>query len=60
MSRGPIVVAILQKENAVEDFRKLIGSTNPELAEKEQLDSYMQPLLEKMLFMYLTVTKMQQ
>ena len=34
MSRGPIVVAILQKENAVEDFRKLIGSTNPELAEK--------------------------
>ena len=34
MSRGPIVAAILQKENAVEDFRKLIGSTNPELAEK--------------------------
>ena len=29
MSRGPIVAAILEKENAVEDFRKLIGSTNP-------------------------------
>lgn len=32
MSRGPIVVAILEKENAVDDFRTLIGSTNPEEA----------------------------
>lgn len=30
---GPVVVAILQKSNAVEDFRKLIGATNPEKAE---------------------------
>ncbi|MBK7638234.1 MAG: nucleoside-diphosphate kinase [Saprospiraceae bacterium] len=29
MSSGPIVAAILEKENAVEEFRKLIGSTNP-------------------------------
>ncbi|MDO4782250.1 MAG: nucleoside-diphosphate kinase [Capnocytophaga felis] len=29
MTRGPIVAAILEKENAVADFRKLIGSTNP-------------------------------
>jgi len=29
MSRSPIVVAILEKDNAVEDFRELIGSTNP-------------------------------
>lgn len=29
MSSGPIVAAILQKENAVEDFRTLIGATNP-------------------------------
>ena len=29
MTRGPIVAAILEKENAVEDFRKLIGATNP-------------------------------
>lgn len=29
MSRGPIVAAILEKENAIEDFRKLIGATNP-------------------------------
>ena len=29
MSRGPIAAAILEKENAVEDFRTLIGATNP-------------------------------
>lgn len=29
MSRGPIVAAILEKENAVEEFRTLIGATNP-------------------------------
>lgn len=29
MTRGPIVAAILEKDNAVEDFRTLIGSTNP-------------------------------
>ena len=34
MTSGPIVAAVLQKENAVEDFRKLIGSTNPEEAEE--------------------------
>ena len=34
MSRGPIVAAILEKENAVEEFRKLIGSTNPVEAEE--------------------------
>ena len=32
MTRGPIVAAILEKENAVEDFRSLIGATNPEEA----------------------------
>jgi len=29
MSSGPIVAAILEKDNAVEDYRKLIGATNP-------------------------------
>jgi nucleoside-diphosphate kinase len=33
MSSGPIVAAVLQKENAVEDFRKLIGATDPQKAE---------------------------
>ena len=32
MSSGPIVAAILEKDNAVEDFRALIGVTNPEEA----------------------------
>lgn len=32
MSSGPIVAAVLEKENAVDDFRVLIGSTNPEEA----------------------------
>ncbi len=34
MTSGPIVAAILEKENAVNEFRDLIGSTNPEEAEE--------------------------
>jgi len=34
MSSGPIVAAILEKSNAVEDFRKLIGATNPANADE--------------------------
>ncbi len=33
MSSGNIVAAVLEKENAVEDFRKLIGATDPAKAE---------------------------
>lgn len=29
MTSGPIVAAILEKDNAVEDFRALIGATDP-------------------------------
>lgn len=29
MSSGPIIAMVLEKDNAVEDFRKLIGATNP-------------------------------
>jgi nucleoside-diphosphate kinase len=29
ITSGPVVVAVLQKENAVADFRELIGSTDP-------------------------------
>ena len=32
MTSGPIVAAVLEKDNAVNDFRTLIGSTNPEEA----------------------------
>jgi nucleoside-diphosphate kinase len=34
MSSGPIVAAILEKDNAVADFRKLIGATNPAQSEE--------------------------
>ena len=34
ISSGPIVAAILEKDNAVAEFRKLIGATNPEHAEE--------------------------
>ncbi|MBW6478600.1 MAG: nucleoside-diphosphate kinase [Bacteroidales bacterium] len=34
MSNGPIVAAILEKDNAVEDFRKLIGATDPSTAQE--------------------------
>lgn len=34
MSSGPIVAMILEKENAVDDFRKLIGATDPADAEE--------------------------
>ena len=34
MTSGPVVPVALEKENAVEDFRKLIGATNPENADE--------------------------
>ena len=41
MSSGPIFAAVLEKDNAVEDFRTLIGATNPaEAAEKLGIKIY--------------------
>jgi len=34
ITSGPIIAAILEKDNAVDDFRKLIGNTDPQKAEK--------------------------
>jgi nucleoside-diphosphate kinase len=34
MSSGPCVPMILEKENAIADFRELIGATNPEEADE--------------------------
>ena len=34
MTRGPIVAVVLEKDNAVEAFRTLIGSTDPKYAEE--------------------------
>lgn len=40
MSSGPIYAAILEKENAVADFRKLIGATDPTEAEEGTIRKY--------------------
>lgn len=37
MSSGPIVVAVLEKENAIVDFRTLLGNTDPAKAEEGTL-----------------------
>lgn len=37
MSSGPIVAAILEKDNAVADYRKLIGATDPQKADEGTL-----------------------
>jgi len=34
MSSGPVVAAVLEKDNAVADYRKVIGATNPAEAEE--------------------------
>ncbi len=34
MSSGPIIAAVLEKENAVADYRKLIGATDPSKADE--------------------------
>jgi len=45
MSSGPIIAILLKKENAVQDFRKLIGATNP----KEAADGTIRKLFAKSL-----------
>ena len=34
MTSGPVIVQVLQGDNAVERYRKIMGSTNPENAEE--------------------------
>jgi len=47
MSSGPIVAAILEKDNAVEDFRKLIGATDPAKAANGTIRKLYAESLEK-------------
>lgn len=47
MTSGPIVAAILEKENAVEAYRKYIGSTNPENAEPGTIRALFATSMEK-------------
>ena len=37
MSSGPVVVQVLEKENAVEDYRKIMGETDPKKAESNTI-----------------------
>ncbi len=47
MSSGPIVAAILEKENAIDEYRKLIGATNPEKSELNTIRNLYGTSLEK-------------
>ena len=47
MSSGPIVAAILEKEDAVAAFRKLIGATNPAQAEEGTIRKEFAESIEK-------------
>ena len=58
MISGPIVVAILEKANAVEDYRKLIGSTDPVRLKKELSVNFSLNRCRKMRFMDPTAMKM--
>ena len=58
ITSGPIIAAVLEKENAVEDFRKLIGNTNPEEADEGTIRICMQNQLTQMQYMVQIVMKM--
>jgi len=47
MCSGPIVAMILEKENAVEDYRKIMGSTDPTKAEEGTLRKLFATSLQK-------------
>ncbi len=47
MSSGPIVAAILEKDDAVAAFRKLIGATNPAQAEEGTIRKEFAESIEK-------------
>ena len=60
MISGPIVVAILEKENAVEAYRKLIGATDPSRQKKELSGNCLPNRCRKMPCMVPIVMKMLQ
>jgi nucleoside-diphosphate kinase len=59
MTEGPIIAAVLEKDNAVEDFRKLIGATNPANAEEGTIRKALLQISKEMRCTDLTVMKMQ-
>jgi len=58
MSSGPIIAAILEKDNAVADFRKLIGATDPAKADEGTIRKLFAASVGKMPSMAATATKM--
>ena len=59
LSSGPIVVMVLEKDNAVLGNRKLMGATNPKLMQKmELLEKNMEFQLIKIQYMVQIVLKM--
>jgi nucleoside-diphosphate kinase len=59
LSSGPIVVMVLEKDNAVLGNRELMGATNPKDAEEGTIRKNMGFQLIKIQYMVLTVLKMQ-
>ncbi len=59
LSSGPIVVMVIEKENAVLANRDLMGATNPKMLQMVQLEKSMVFQLIKILFMDLIVLIMQ-
>ena len=57
MSRSPIVAAVLEKSNAVLEFRNLIGDTDPATAKRAPLEVNMQFQKVKTQYMVLIVMK---
>ena len=55
MTSGPIVVAVLEKENAVADFRALSGQQTPRKRQKEQSENYLRSQWEETRFTDLIV-----
>ena len=59
MSRSPIGIAVLEKDNAVSEFRNLIGDTDPSKANEGTIRAKYAISKERILSMALIVMKMQ-
>ena len=59
ITSGPVVVQVLESENAITKYREIMGATNPNEAKLELSGQNLQNLLKLILFMDLIVLKMQ-
>lgn len=58
MTSGPVVVMVLEKENAIAEFRTLIGNTDPQAAPTGSIRKILDKVKPGMLFMARIATKM--